>query len=68
MDNVIDRGTYPLEAQRQEALNKRRMGMGVMGAANAVEAIIGKPSYGDPEFLLYLGEILKVLKNDCYRS
>lgn len=28
MDNVVDRAIYPLPEQRQEALNKRRMGLG----------------------------------------
>src|SRR5690606_31977256 len=31
MDNVVDRAIYPLPEQRQEALNKRRMGLGITG-------------------------------------
>ena len=38
MDNVIDRTKYPLAEQKAEALAKRRMGLGVMGLANAIEA------------------------------
>ena len=42
MDNTIDRTTYPLEAQKQEALFKRRMGLGITGLANAGE-MMGHP-------------------------
>ena len=35
MDNVIDRTIYPLKEQEDEAKNKRRMGLGVTGLANA---------------------------------
>ncbi len=36
MDNVIDTSRFPLEAQRQEALAKRRIGLGVTGLADAL--------------------------------
>ena len=36
MDNVIDASRFPLEAQRQEALAKRRIGLGVTGLADAL--------------------------------
>ena len=42
MDNVIDRTIYPLDAQKDEAYAKRRLGLGVTGLANAVE-LYGKP-------------------------
>jgi ribonucleoside-diphosphate reductase alpha chain len=39
MDNVVDYADYPLVAeQEREAKNKRRMGLGVTGLANAAEA------------------------------
>jgi len=44
MDNVIDVSNYPLEAQRKEALAKRRIGLGVTGLADAL-AMCGV-SYG----------------------
>ena len=49
MDNVIDRTSYPLRDQEIEALDKRRMGLGVTGLANAIEAC-GHP-YGSKEFV-----------------
>lgn len=36
LDNVIDITHYPLEEQRQEELNKRRLGLGITGLADAL--------------------------------
>ncbi|MDA7947784.1 MAG: adenosylcobalamin-dependent ribonucleoside-diphosphate reductase [Hyphomicrobiaceae bacterium] len=36
LDNTIDVSNFPLEAQRQEALAKRRIGLGVTGLADAL--------------------------------
>ena len=36
MDNVIDVSGFPLDVQRQEALAKRRIGLGVTGLADAL--------------------------------
>lgn len=66
MDNVIEESNYPLHEQEQEALMKRRMGLGVTGVANAIEAALGRPSYGDPEFIALLDKILSVHANLCY--
>lgn len=64
MDNVIDRTKYPMAEQRAEALSKRRMGLGVMGMANAIEAC-GYP-YGTKEFLEMESKILAVIEEECY--
>lgn len=64
MDNVIDRTHYPLSNQEGEALNKRRMGLGVTGLANAAE-MLGKP-YGSEEFRLFEIEVLSTLRDDAY--
>lgn len=36
MDNVVDASKFPLEAQAEEARNKRRIGLGVTGLADAL--------------------------------
>ena len=36
MDNVVDASNFPLEAQALEARNKRRIGLGVTGLADAL--------------------------------
>ena len=66
MDNVVDRARYPLYEQEKEAKNKRRMGLGVTGLANALEAC-GYP-YGSASFLEAQESILSQLKNECYQA
>ena len=36
MDNVVDASKFPLKEQAQEAKNKRRIGLGVTGLADAL--------------------------------
>ena len=66
MDNVIDRALYPLPEQAYEAKAKRRMGLGVTGVANAIEAM--GFSYGSEGFLEELDEILGTLANEAYQT
>lgn len=66
MDRVIDVATYPLWEQEQEAKNKRRMGLGITGAANAFEALYCR--YGDDEFLWHLKRILTIIRDESYRA
>lgn len=66
MDNVIDRTFYPLEQQKLEAQNKRRMGLGVTGVANAGEAL--GYEYGSEEFLVWLGNVMSAIRDECYRA
>ena len=66
MDNVIDRTIYPLKEQEDEAKNKRRMGLGVTGLANAGE-LLGY-QYGSEEFLEWAEGVFKLLRNGCYRA
>ena len=47
MDNAIDVSRFPLEAQPQEALAKRRIGLGVTGLADAL--IFCRVRYGSPK-------------------
>lgn len=64
MDNVVDRAVYPLYEQEKEAQSKRRMGLGVTGLANALEAL-GEP-YGSFGFLVNQDHILKTLALGAY--
>lgn len=64
MDNVVDRAKYPLPEQEQEAKSKRRMGLGVTGLANALEAM-GMP-YGSPEFLAFEDRVMAFITRHCY--
>lgn len=66
MDNVVDRATYPLPSQEREAKSKRRMGLGVTGVANAIEAL--GYEYGSPMFLGVLEQIMKTIRDACYKT
>lgn len=66
MDNVIDKATYPLPQQAQEAKSKRRMGLGITGLANAAEAL--GFYYGSPTFLDFEREVLTALRDESYRA
>jgi ribonucleoside-diphosphate reductase alpha chain len=68
MDRVCDVSIYPLERQRTEALNKRRMGLGVTGLANAVEAF-GYCAYGSKDVSTFEDAILDTcLRDESYRQ
>lgn len=66
MDNVVDRTSYPLEAQKQEAKNKRRMGLGITGLANAGEALGFE--YGSEQFLQFEADVLDELNRLSYKT
>lgn len=66
MDNVVDRAIYPLPEQEQEAKNKRRMGIGITGAANAIEALGHR--YGSKDFLDTLEKIMTVIRDEAYKA
>ena len=66
MDNVVDRATYPLPEQEQEAKNKRRMGLGVTGVANAIEALGFE--YGSDDFIRVFEEIMGTIRDGAYRT
>lgn len=64
MDNVIDRTLYPLPTQAEEARNKRRMGLGVTGLANAAAAL--GLSYGNIGMLELTKYVLRCLADTAY--
>jgi len=66
MDNVVDRATYPLPQQEAQAKNTRRMGLGVTGVANAIEAL--GFDYGSDEFIRVLEDIMGTIRDICYET
>ena len=66
MDNVIDRTIYPLPEQKLEATQKRRMGLGVTGLANAGE-MLGNP-YASDKFMIWAKSVLSMLRDYCYEA
>lgn len=64
MDNVTDKTRYPLAEQRAEAVSKRRMGLGVMGLANCIEAL--GFSYGSKDFIETEMLIMGLIEREAY--
>ena len=66
MDNVVDRAIFPLPQQEQEAKSKRRMGLGVTGVANAIEAL--GYTFGSNGFMMELERIMRTIRDEVYRT
>ncbi len=66
MDNIHDRSIFPLPEQAAESALKRRMGLGVTGLANAVEAL-GFP-YGSERFMETTEQIFRVYRDETYKA
>jgi ribonucleoside-diphosphate reductase alpha chain len=66
LDNIIDVSGYPLEAQRREALAKRRIGLGVTGLADAL--ILVGARYGSDEAVRLAGQWTAAIQNTAYRA
>jgi ribonucleoside-diphosphate reductase alpha chain len=66
LDNAIDVSNYPLEAQRQEAKAKRRIGLGVTGLADAL--ILCGVRYGTPEAAAMARRWMATIERAAYRA
>ncbi|MFU1479216.1 adenosylcobalamin-dependent ribonucleoside-diphosphate reductase [Roseovarius sp. C7] len=66
MDNVVDISRFPLPAQEAEAQNKRRIGLGVTGLADAL-AMVGL-RYGSPEAAEQTGTWMARIANASYAA
>ncbi len=66
LDNAIDVSRFPLEAQRQEAMAKRRIGLGVTGLADAL--IFCRARYGSAQSVALIQSWLSTLAQAAYRA
>lgn len=66
LDNVIDISNYPLPAQRREAFDKRRIGLGITGLADAL--IFAGVRYGTPEAAKLAGTWMAAIQNAAYAA
>jgi ribonucleoside-diphosphate reductase alpha chain len=66
MDNTIDASGFPLEQQRQEAVAKRRIGLGMTGLADAL-MMVGL-RYGSHEAAARAGEWARQISRAAYRT
>jgi len=66
MDNVVDVSKFPLPIQQAEAENKRRIGLGVTGLADAMA--LGGVVYGSDEGVAWTDEIMKQVSVAAYEA
>ena len=66
MDNVVDASKFPLKEQAQEAKNKRRIGLGVTGLADAL-LMVGL-RYGSDEAAAQTERGLHILAKSAYSA
>lgn len=66
LDNAIDVSRFPLEAQRAEAMAKRRIGLGVTGLADAL-IMCGLP-YGGAKAVALAETWMAAFRNAAYRA
>lgn len=64
MDNTVDVSNFPLNAQEREARNKRRIGLGVTGLADAL-LMVGE-KYGSPKAVELTEKWLHALARVAY--
>jgi ribonucleoside-diphosphate reductase alpha chain len=66
LDNVIDVSRFPLEAQRDEAIAKRRIGLGITGLADAL--IMCGIRYGSSQAVKRAAHWAKLIQDAAYRA
>ncbi|MBR0551189.1 adenosylcobalamin-dependent ribonucleoside-diphosphate reductase [Stakelama marina] len=66
LDNVIDVSRFPLEAQEREARNKRRIGLGITGLADAL--LFCGSVYGSGHAIELTRRWLTTIKREAYRA
>lgn len=66
LDNVVEASRYPVDAQRDEALNKRRIGLGITGLADAL--IMCGLTYGAEDGVAAAEHWASIISHAAYRA
>lgn len=66
LDNVLDVTTWPLPEQKQEAMNKRRIGVGYTGIGNVLTMMNFR--YGSPAALKFMKIIATTMRDSAYEA
>lgn len=64
MDNVVDVSKFPLPEQEEEARNKRRIGLGVTGVADALA--LNGIIYGSDEAVAWIDDVMGFIAESAY--
>ncbi len=65
-DNVIDSTPYFLEANKEQALGERRIGLGIMGLHDLL--IWAKVRYGSPESIVIINKVFETIAESAYAA
>lgn len=66
MDNVNDKTYVPLNYQKDNLLNKRRIGLGIMGYGSAI--LMARLKYGSKKALEITEKLMKFFTNEAYKA
>jgi ribonucleoside-diphosphate reductase alpha chain len=66
LDNVVEASKYPVAEQRSEAINKRRIGLGMTGLADAL--IQCGLTYGSPDAVVAAERWAATISHGAYRT
>ncbi|MGC8732432.1 MAG: hypothetical protein ACP5RC_09260, partial [Halothiobacillaceae bacterium] len=66
LDNVLDATFWPLEKQRQEAMNKRRIGLGFLGLGDACAMM--NLRYDSAEARAFAAKVAESMRNAAYEA
>lgn len=66
LDNVIDVTNYPLPQQREEEFNKRRIGLGISGLADAMHFLGMR--YGSLKSIKFTEQVMHMLAVSAYEA
>jgi ribonucleoside-diphosphate reductase alpha chain len=66
LDNVLDATFWPLEKQKTEASNKRRIGLGFLGLGSAL--VMMGIKYNSAEGCAMAAKIAEMMRNEAYRA
>ena len=64
LDNTIDVNYYPVPAQKTSAIEKRRIGLGIMGLGSALAML--KVRYGSNKSLSVIDLIMRTIRDEAY--
>lgn len=66
LDNVLDASFWPLEQQRVEAFNKRRVGLGYLGLGDAL--VMLKLKYNSAEAIAFAAKVTETMRDAAYSA
>src|SRR5690606_13430044 len=64
LDNVLDIAQFPTEAQKKEAHDKRRIGLGITGLGNALQMM--KLVYGSDDAVAFVEDVWATIRDVAY--